>query len=505
MMLPNSTFYAISKTDQEFIQGAISVQLETLSKASLYFNLDLDLNQIVPVIQKYLSYALKDCKPQNRMQAYLEISKEFTTLLLPNHVRESFRLVQTMELFRLAFDIELKLKNIKINIFSLQNLPLALEKQKRIWSDFRRDTSTLANYWSEKFYDSIIKEANQYNTFTKTSLDFRKTFEPLRSERKSQDSLYVTITAVAMILAGGKEEQPLSPILAIAKIYHEYLYYLNSIFDNKHGINPASNNYEEKVKDYSLASNLVISAIYSYLRGIKDAGFLNEAQYSQIAQLLEQTNIEITMIWFNDINGDVSQYFYQEYLPEQKTEILQMWINHAVQMTAVWTRFFSLMGAIAANQNYQGEVTKMVIEKYGELWGYGQIINGFKDFAVHDATADDVREKRCTPQLLHALFHSNPTEKQFIIDAINSASHQKRDLTPEEKQKFMAIFKRIGTFTILQGYIDRAILSFWSVYNSDNLLSHSLTQKNMNFTMQNLINGGLESWFKESRYLGQTK
>lgn len=161
------------------------------------------------------------------------------------------------------------------------------------------------------------------------------------------------------------------------------------------------------------------------------------------------------------------------------------------------------MGAVSANTEFAKTCEERTVASFGAIWGYGQLINGFKDFTIETATADDIREKRCTPQILHALFYAEPSDKKFIQEAILQSSQTQTDLTWEQKQRFVTIFNQLGTFDYLNTKIEKAIGDFWQIYDSDKILKNSLIDRKMTLRMKSLISGGFESWFRGSRYLGK--
>lgn len=391
--------------------------------------------------------------------------------------------------------------DIKIGFFSKQEKVLSELKSKELWSQTRRECSALAEYWVNQFFQDIWDKSAKYKTYKKTGFKLNKAFSPLRESRANQESLYTTICAASIIMAGANEQQISPQILAIPKIYHEYLYYLNSIFDNKHGVNKLKANYSEKVKDYSLAANLVLTNIFIYLRELNESGVLNQKQYTQICSLIEKTNSEILLIWFNDINSDITKYFDLDLSQIEKQQELEVWINHAVEMTGVWTKLFAQIGAISTNQNYNKKVHRKTIEIYGFTWGFGQLINGFKDFTQENAVADDIREKRCTPQILHALFYSNPKDKKFIQNCILKSTKTNTDMTWKQKQRFVEIFHKIGTFEFIEKITSSKLEAFWKVYDNDKILNQSLVNRNINHKMKALIEGGFLSFFNDSRFL----
>jgi hypothetical protein len=489
-----------------FIEKSLDIGLKTLAdiQTNIISN-PKEFKELELVITKCLYFTLQDATSDLRLKRLIEILHDFIPFFLPNELRRAFRVKSIANLYQDFFDISISEQNQKVRFFTKLNKPLSEVKKVELWSDTRRDASNLGNYWVERFFDSICIDDLDTEIYTKTGRRYHESMNPLREKMQNTDSLYIMISCVAMILVGGKEEDPLSPTLAIAKIYHEYLYYLNSIVDNKHGVDSNNNNYISKVKDYTLASNLVFSHLKKYLKELNQVTLLNRDQYNYIDDLLDELNPKMMMIFFKDINSDITEYFDKQYSADEKQSILEDWCNHAVEMTASWTEFFALMGAISANTKYKDVCSQETVTAFGKLWGYGQLINGFKDFLVPSAAADDIREKRCTPQTLHLLFNAIDTKDiAWIKKTVLSSSLEKRDLTGVEKSQFVDLFTKYNTFGFIHAKVDFAINQFWNTYDNDQLLQKFLQENNIDLKMRNMIEGGVQSFFKESRYLGKS-
>jgi hypothetical protein len=500
----SNLFYHKDIPESIFIEKATELALDALRNAQESYKIDInETKELKTIIAKFLKFTLKGVKPELRLKRLLETSHDFVPLFLPKEFRRAFKVNITINAFKEFFDISIDEQNQRLRFFGKSNKEFSGVKQVELWSDARRDSSNLANYWVERFFDKISFEKLDKEIESKTGRKFKHSMNPLRESRQNLDSLHVMIACVAMILVGGKEEDPLSPILAIAKIYHEYLYYLNSIVDNKHGVHPKNQNYSSKIKDYALVSNLVFGHLKKYLKELDQVSLLNHEQFQELDDMLDDLNQKMMVIFFQDVNSDITRYFEQDYLPEEQDIIIQEWSDHAVEMTACWTEFFALMGSISANENYKLICGEKTIRSFGRLWGYGQLINGFKDFVVQSATADDVREKRCTPQLLHLLFKStkNQEDSIWIKKTILSASSLVRDLTAEEKNKFVELFNKYNTFNFIYSKVDVAIDKFWGVYSTDTSLQGFLQQNNLHLKTRDMINGGIQGFFKDSRYL----
>jgi hypothetical protein len=500
----SNLFYHKSVPDNIFIEEATELALDALRKAQISYKLKIEeTTELKFIISKFLNFSLKSVSPEMRLKRLLETSHDFIPLFLPKEFRRDFKVNITINSYKKFFDISVDEQNQRLRFFSKSNKELSEVKQVNLWSDTRRDSSNLANYWVERFFDKISFSELDDEIQTKTGRKFKHSMSPLRESRQNTDSLYVMISCVAMIMVGGQEEDPLSPILAISKIYHEYLYYLNSIVDNKHGVDPSSIDYSSKIKDYTLTSNLVFGHLKKYLKELDQVSLLNHQQFELLDYKLDDLNQKMMVIFFQDVNADITRYFENTYPPIKQDEIIEQWSDHAVEMTGCWTEFFALMGAIAANPEYKKVCGEKTIKSFGRLWGYGQLINGFKDFIVDGAIADDVREKRCTPQLIHLLLRSskNIQDNEWIKTTIISASSEKRDLTLDEKSKFVELFTKYDTFNFIHSKVDRAIEKFWGVYNSDTDLQGFLQQNNLHLKMKDMIQGGLTGFFKDSRYL----
>jgi hypothetical protein len=471
-------FYKESTCDDAYNQITEEIQIKALEKTTH--------NPADPEKPTGLDKSLK---------SFISSTESLSSKLLECDQR-NFQIEVIAILYARAFGVEFLSKHCKIYFYCKQNKPCSIGKSISMWSDTRRDSSIMASYWVEHFFSKIISNDS-----------IKEAMNPLRSESAAkQESLYVMISCVSMILAGAKEKDPLSPVLAISKIYHEYLYYINSIVDNKHGIESDSINYETKVRDYTLASNLVLGKLKQYIKELQKTEFLNEDQFESIDLLFDQLNGEMMEVFKKDYETPISHYFNTELTQNEQEKILDYWVDHAVNMTGKWTEFFSIIGAISANQNFElTNCSLETIKAFGKIWGSGQLINGFKDFVVIDSIADDVREKRCTPQMLHLLFqasaNSNNEDCDWIRLTIDKSSNLNSDLTQEEKYKFVELFKKYGTIEWIRAKCEKAITEFWQVYNNDTKLQDSLKSRDMNIKMKSMINGGLVSFFEQSRYL----
>jgi predicted secreted protein len=424
-------------------------------------------------------------------------STEYIADQLPECDKRNFQITSIAMIYLRSFAVEILAKHCKIYFFCKENKEnISIGKGISMWSDTRRDASVMANYWVDYFNDKIIQDEAM-----------REAMNPLRSESKNKpESLYVMISCVSMILAGAKEQDPLSPVLAISKIYHEYLYYINSVVDNKHGVEANSENYQTKVRDYMLASNLVLGKLKQYIDELQITQFLNPSQHRLIVDLFDELNGDMMGVFKKDYGSGVEQYFDKNLQPQEQEIALVYWTDHAVNMTGKWTEFFAIIGAVAANEGYENtNCNSETIKAFGKIWGYGQLINGFKDFVVIDSVADDIREKRCTPQILHLLFQSstNPDNSDYdwIKSTVESTSNANTDLTPEHKTRFVQLFQKYETVEFIRQKCEKAIDSFWQVYDNDALLQNSLKERGMDFKMRAMINGGLVSFFEQSRYL----
>jgi hypothetical protein len=497
-------FYHKSVPENKFIDQDTDLAFEALKKAQISYQIEVnETEELKTVISKFLKFSLRGLPLQIRLKRMLETTHDFVPLFLPKDFRRDFKVNITIGAYNKFFDMAIEEANQRVRFFSKSNKQLSGVKQVNLWSDTRRDSSNLANYWVERFFEKISFSELDHEIESKTGRKFKHSMSPLRESRQNTDSLYVMISCVTMIMVGAQEEDPLSPILAIAKIYHEYLYYLNSIVDNKHGIDASNENYSSKIKDYTLASNLVFGHLKKYLKELGQVSLLNHGQFSLLDDKLDDLNQNMMVIFFQDANADITRYFDTTFTPVEQDKIVEQWCEHAVEMTGCWTEFFALMGAISANPKYQKVCGEKTIKTFGRLWGHGQLINGFKDFVVEGSVADDVREKRCTPQLLHLLFKSAKSSEDnlWIKRTILSSSGEKRDLTTQEKKHFCELFTKYGTFGFIHSKVDRAIETFWGVYNTDTDLQGFLQQNNMHLKMKDMIQGGFTGFFKDSRYL----
>jgi hypothetical protein len=428
-------------------------------------------------------------------KGFVESTAEKATHL-PEKIRVEFQKQVIAILYFIAFKIKFEQKHCKIGFYNKENKKLSPGKSSELWSDTLRTSSSMASYWVNLFFDKIIQNDAM-----------REAMDPLRSEIANKpESLYVMISCVGMIMAGANEQDPLSPVLAISKIYHEYLYYINSIVDNKHGVDANSSNYETKVRDYTLASNLVLGKLKQYISELMSREFLNQNQFEVIDNLFDELNGEMMGVFKADYGSSINEYFDKDLEAGEQERVLNHWIDHAVNMTGKWTEFFSIIGAVSANENFESQNVSMdTIKAFGKIWGYGQLINGFKDFVVIDSVADDIREKRCTPQILHLFFQagnsSDKSDYNWIKSTTEQTSNANRDLTSEEKSHFVELFKKYGTIEWIRKKCEYAIADFWQVYESDTVLQDSLKSRSMDLKMRAMINGGLVSFFEQSRYL----
>ncbi len=477
-ILTRKTFYGSENSEVEYRQTLIKIQNEALTKTTHYKG-ELSIDQ----------------NPKQSLRGAIG-STETIARQLPECDRRNFEVATIAALFAKAFSIEILSKHCKVNFFVKSNKLCSLGKSISMWSDTRRDAFIMASYWVKHFFEKII-----LNEQMKEAMD------PLRSESENKpESIYAMISCVAMIMAGANEKDPLSPILAIAKIYHEYLYYINSIVDNKHGVEANAENYQTKVRDYTLASNLILGKLKQYIEELKITEFLNDDQYRIIMDLFDELNSEMMSVFKKDYGSQIDQYFDNSLNTIEQQQVLDYWTDHAVNMTGKWTGFFAIIGAISANEKYENtNCNSETINAFGKIWGYGQLINGFKDFVVMDSVADDIREKRCTPQILHLLFQSSnssdKTDFEWIKSTIKVASKANSDITAEQKAHFVKLFQKYGTVEYIKQKCKAAIDNFWQIYYTDTTIQESLKRRNMDLKMRAMINGGLVSFFESSRYL----
>ena len=477
-ILERNPFYTTKNVDSDYEQILTEINKEALSKTTHTKNqLEIDPN------------------PDRSLRGIL-VNAESISRQLPECDRRNFEITTIALIYLRAFSVEILAKHCKIYFFLKENIKPSLGKSISMWSETRRNASTMASYWVKHFFKNITQDDQM-----------REAMNPLRSESEAKpESIYVMISCVAMILAGANEKDPLSPVLAIAKIYHEYLYYINSIVDNKHGIEANAENYQAKVRDYTLASNLVLGKLKQYIEELHITQFLNANQYRIIMDLFDDLNSEMMTVFKKDYGSTVDEYFDKPLTTEEQEKALDYWSNHAINMTGKWTEFFAIIGAVAANENHQmTNCNPETIKAFGKIWGYGQLINGFKDFVVPDSIADDIREKRCTPQILHLLFQasnsSDTGDFEWIKSTINISSNTRTDLSPQQKNQFVELFKKYNTVEYIKQKCEVAIADFWQIYEADTLLQDSLKSRNMDLKMRAMINGGLVSFFEQSRYL----